>query len=63
MYGFCNDKGFTGIEALLPNVSVVVTPLAVVNSKTHCLSADMIESEILVMTVHVSYKNIYTSTE
>jgi hypothetical protein len=50
-YGVCGDKGFTNIKVYLPNVNIVATPPAVVNSKTHRLSSEMIELEIPVTTV------------
>ncbi len=30
-YGLCGGKGFSGIEAFLPNVNIVDTPPAIVN--------------------------------
>ena len=62
-YGFCGDKGFTGIEALLPNVNLVVTPPAVVNSKTHRLSAEMIASEIPVTTVRAPCETVFARVQ
>ena len=62
-YGMCGDKGFTNIEVYLPNVNIVDTPPAVVNSKTHRLSAEMIASEIPVTTVRAPCETVFARVQ
>ena len=62
-FGLYGDKGFTNIEVYLPNVNIVDTPPAVCNSKTHRLSAKMIESEIPLTTVRAPCETVFARVQ
>ncbi len=62
-YGHCGENNLTSIKAFLPNVNIVYTPAAVVNSKRHQRLAEMIESNIPVTTVHTPCETVFSRVQ